>query len=61
LSWAYWQFKKYDDVTTSARDGSEGFYDDDGTLHVAKVKELARPYIQAAQGSILSNKAHLSR
>lgn len=31
-SWAYWQFKTFKDLTTSAFDKSEGFYNKDGTL-----------------------------
>lgn len=30
--WAYWEFKNYKDLTTSAGDRSEGFYNNDGTL-----------------------------
>lgn len=30
--WAYWQFKTYHDLTTSAGDRSEGFYNKDGSL-----------------------------
>jgi len=32
VGWAYWEFKKYRDITTSANLSSEGFYEDDGTL-----------------------------
>lgn len=32
IGWAYWQFKYFGDLTTSAGTGSEGFYDADGTL-----------------------------
>jgi hypothetical protein len=32
LSWAYWEFKKFKDITTSAGSTSEGFYENDGTL-----------------------------
>lgn len=44
-SWAYWQFKKYGDLTTTAGTGSEGFYNDDGALQVLKVKALTRAYL----------------
>lgn len=44
VGWAYWQFKTYHDITTSAMDKSEGFYNIDGTLQVKKVKELTRTY-----------------
>lgn len=36
-SWAYWEFKNYADLTTSAGTGNEGFYNNDGTLQNAKV------------------------
>lgn len=52
--WAYWQYKKLGDLTTTAGTGSEGFYDDDGTLQVAKIAALARPYFQYTQGTLLS-------
>lgn len=45
-SWSYWQYKYYNDYTTAARPSQcEGFFDADGNLITAKVKELARPYI----------------
>lgn len=44
-SWAYWQFKTFKDLTTSAGDKSEGFYNKDGSLQQGKVKALARTYI----------------
>ena len=31
-SWSYWQFKTLGDLTTTAGTGSEGFYNNDGTL-----------------------------
>ena len=49
-SWAYWQFKNYADLTTSAGTNSEGFYNNDGTLQEGKVKALTRPYLLATQG-----------
>jgi hypothetical protein len=30
--WAYWEFKPFHDITTSAGDKSEGFYNKDGSL-----------------------------
>lgn len=30
--WSYWEFKTYKDLTTTAGEGSEGFYNKDGTL-----------------------------
>lgn len=44
VGWAYWEFKKFKDLTTSAGTGSEGFYNDDGSLQEIKVKALARTY-----------------
>jgi endoglycosylceramidase len=32
VGWAYWQFKNYADLTTSAGTQSEGFYNNDGSL-----------------------------
>jgi hypothetical protein len=52
-SWAYWQFKKLGDLTTTAGSGSEGFYNDDGTLQVDKVTALSRPYTQYTQGTLM--------
>lgn len=31
-SWIYWQFKTFKDLTTSAGDKSEGFYNKDGSI-----------------------------
>lgn len=52
VSWAYWEFKTYKDLTTSAGSHSEGFYNYDGTVEQKKVKALARTYIKSAQGLI---------
>lgn len=54
VGWAYWQFKNYEDLTTSAGTGSEGFYNQDGSVQTVKVKALSRTYAQATQGTILS-------
>lgn len=32
VGWAYWEFKTFEDLTTSAGTGSEGFYNKDGSL-----------------------------
>ena len=48
VGWAYWQFKPFNDITTSSRDGSHGFYFANGTLQEDKVRELSRPYVKAA-------------
>lgn len=50
VGWAYWQFKFYGDLTTSAGVGSEGFYEHDGSLQEWKVKALSRTYLMATQG-----------
>eukprot|EP01112_Ceratiomyxa_fruticulosa_P020687 TRINITY_DN712_c0_g1_i4.p1 TRINITY_DN712_c0_g1~~TRINITY_DN712_c0_g1_i4.p1 ORF type:complete len:514 (+),score=101.67 TRINITY_DN712_c0_g1_i4:1010-2551(+) len=47
-SWAYWQFKYYNDITTGG--SAEGFYDLDGNLEYNKVKALSRSYPQAVAG-----------
>ena len=52
VGWAYWQFKTYKDLTTSAGDKSEGFYNNDGSLQNAKVKALARSYVPLTQGML---------
>ena len=51
VGWAYWEYKKYKDLTTTAGQSSEGIYEDDGTLQVNKVKALARTYLKAIQGT----------
>lgn len=48
--WAYWEFKNYADLTTSAGTGEEGFYNADGSLQTWKVRALARSYLQNTQG-----------
>lgn len=52
--WCYWQFKNYADLTTTAGTGSEGFYNEDGTLQAWKVKALARTYMPYTQGTLTS-------
>jgi endoglycosylceramidase len=49
-SWAYWQFKYYNDITTVSGP-IEGFYYPNGTLQHAKVKALARTYAPAIAGT----------
>lgn len=48
-SWAYWQYKYYNDITTQSGP-SEGFWDGSGTLLVDKVKALSRTYAPVVQG-----------
>jgi|LauGreDrversion4_2_1035121.scaffolds.fasta_scaffold36737_3 hypothetical protein len=38
------------DLTTTAGNSSEGFYDDDSTIQSDKIKSLARTYMKATQG-----------
>jgi hypothetical protein len=52
--WAYWQFKTYKDLATSAGDRSEGFYNLDGSIETMKVKALCRSYVKSAQGTVVS-------
>ncbi|GKT34662.1 hypothetical protein ADUPG1_007974 [Aduncisulcus paluster] len=54
LSFCYWQFKTYNDVTTAAGSGSEGFWSEDGTLFEKKLKALARPYPMEVEGELIS-------
>jgi Glycoside hydrolase family 5 C-terminal domain len=54
--WAYWQFKKLGDLTTTAGTGNEGFYNEDGSLQDDKVSALARPYLPYTQGTLKSVK-----
>lgn len=56
VGWAYWQFKYYADLTTSAGTGSEGFYNQDGSLQDWKVKALARSYLMFTQGVLTTHK-----
>lgn len=53
--WGYWQFKNYEDLTTSAGTASEGFYNPDGSLQAWKVKALARTYLMFTQGTPIKN------
>lgn len=52
--WAYWEFKTYKDLTTTAGTGSEGFYNSDGSLQSRKVKAMSRTYLQRTQGTLQS-------
>ena len=44
FSWCYWQFKYYNDFTTQAAPGVEGFYSEGGSLQTGKVALLGHPY-----------------
>ena len=51
-SWAYWQYKYFDDFTTAASPGYvEGFYQPNGQLYENKVKALSRSYAPATCGT----------
>jgi hypothetical protein len=50
VGWAYWEYKKFMDLTTTAGNSSEGFYDDNSILQEDKVRALARTYMKATQG-----------
>lgn len=54
-SWAYWQFKYYDDITTVSGP-MEGFYKSDGSLQTAKVTALSRTYATTIAGTPLDVK-----
>jgi hypothetical protein len=54
-SWAYWQFKFFDDITTVSGP-MEGFYKSDGSLQTAKVTALSRTYATAIAGTPLDVK-----
>eukprot|EP01052_Picozoa_sp_SAG31_P017064 SAG31_NODE_1153_length_9640_cov_2.830206_5_plen_170_part_00 len=52
-SWAYWNFKSYDDITTAGSPASEGLYNPDGTVQTTKVRLLSRPFVYAVAGKPL--------
>lgn len=52
--WAYWQYKTLEDFTTTAKTGSEGFFNPDGSIQSWKVKALARSYVTNTQGTLSS-------
>ncbi len=55
LGWAYWQFKKYQDLTTASIPATtESFYTEDGELEMNKVRALSRSYAHAIAGILLS-------
>ncbi len=61
-SWAYWQYKFYDNYTTAAvpRE-SEGFWDGKGNLIEPKVKLLSRPYAYKICGKPISTSYNQGR
>lgn len=50
-SWTYWQYKPYNDYTTSADSDLEGLFYSNGDVQVNKVLALSRPYFMAYQGT----------
>eukprot|EP00128_Syssomonas_multiformis_P001856 Colp12_sorted_trinity150504_noHs@1682 len=50
-SWAYWQYKLYDDISTTSV--LQGMFDESGPVE-GKVHALARPYPMATQGLLQS-------
>ena len=50
LSWAYWQFKYFSDITTVSGP-AEGLYHANGTLQRAKLAALSRTYAPAVAGT----------
>ena len=59
-SWAYWQYKYYEDYTTAARPSKcEGFFDEQGKVIEDKVKVLSRPYVTSSSLPIKSMKVTL--
>lgn len=54
VSWAYWQYKYYDDITTTSNE-SESLFNADGSVQKEyKLKALVRTYVQAFQGVPIS-------
>ena len=49
-SWAYWNFKSYDDITTAGSPASEGLYNPDGSVQMQKVRVLSRPFASTVAG-----------
>lgn len=54
-SWAYWQFKYFQDLTTAGGDG-ESLWHTDGTLQTGKVAMLSRSYVRAMAGTPIHQK-----
>ncbi|CAD8199908.1 unnamed protein product [Paramecium pentaurelia] len=50
-SWAYWQYKGYNDFTTASNMYDEGIFNQDGSLQNYKMEALVRPYAQQICGS----------
>jgi endoglycosylceramidase len=50
LSWSYWQYKGFADITTTQIADEEGFWDGQGNLEEIKLKTLSYPYAMAVAG-----------
>lgn len=55
-SWAYWQYKYYDDITTTSNEAESLFNADGSVQKEFKLKALVRTYVQAFQGVPVSMK-----
>lgn len=55
-SWAYWQYKYYDDITTTSNEAESLFNADGSVQKEYKLKALVRTYVQAFQGVPVSMK-----
>lgn len=55
-SWAYWNFKSYDDITTAGSPASEGLYNMNGSVQTQKVRLLSRPFASAVAGFPVQSK-----
>ncbi len=49
-SWSYWQYKFYNDPTTSGNDDEGLFFVSNGTVQDVKVRSLVRTYARRVQG-----------
>ncbi|PRP75110.1 hypothetical protein PROFUN_03946 [Planoprotostelium fungivorum] len=49
-SWAYWQLKYYNDITTAG--SGESLYDTEGKIEPRKLRELTRTFAPAVQGQV---------
>eukprot|EP01015_Nassula_variabilis_P008868 TRINITY_DN1700_c0_g1_i8.p1 TRINITY_DN1700_c0_g1~~TRINITY_DN1700_c0_g1_i8.p1 ORF type:complete len:435 (+),score=65.01 TRINITY_DN1700_c0_g1_i8:215-1519(+) len=57
MSWTYWQFKYYQDYTTTCKPAAnESFYGSDGNILTEKLKLFTRPYLPEICGTPVSAK-----
>lgn len=57
LSWTYWTWKSFQDITTQ-NPASESLYNDDGSLQMLKLAALSRSYPQAVPASPGTLRSH---